>query len=211
MSGELLLVTFAEVAPGNAALRRHHRHRCLQLDRPRFGRHVLPCVVEVSISESAPGLPSGEASEFRSSLDHPASRPERDPLESRGRSRKGLSRCRRWRCRRVRRASRRARRGGVRTRPGRGSRGWSAGGGGCTKPRCTRSQLPLPGRGSATSGGRSAPSSGSRGTSRRRRCHSSRRRYKSQVELLSGTASTQRGSEDLPRNVLVGDRLLLPC
>lgn len=32
---------------------------------PRFGRHVLPCVVDVCISELAPGLPSGEAREFR--------------------------------------------------------------------------------------------------------------------------------------------------
>jgi hypothetical protein len=34
VSGELLLVTFAEAAPNNAALRRHHRPRCVQSIHP---------------------------------------------------------------------------------------------------------------------------------------------------------------------------------
>ena len=66
---------------------RPHQARCASaVDRPRFGRHVLPCVVDVCISEIAPGLPSGEATGWRSSLDRRPSRPERDGLEWRGRS-----------------------------------------------------------------------------------------------------------------------------
>ncbi len=46
----------------------------------------------------------------------------------------------------------------ARTRPGRGSRAWSAGDAGCTSPRCTRRSPCAPPRGSPMSGGRSAPS-----------------------------------------------------
>jgi len=73
------------------------------LERPRFGRHVLAVVADVCISVSAPRLSVGEATEFRWSLDHRSSRPERDRSEHRGGSREGLSRCRRRRRRSLRR------------------------------------------------------------------------------------------------------------
>ena len=54
MSETLVLALNKTPAPTGAALE-HHRQPGPGggLDRPRFGRHVLPCVVDVCISELA--------------------------------------------------------------------------------------------------------------------------------------------------------------